>query len=293
MFNGIWRDLVYASRSLANARAFTLVCVVSLGIGMAPVIAIPYWARVLRMPPAGVKTDGLVQIVTTSGSHDAAEVWSYPDFVTLRESNTGMAIFGWISGGSKIAIETPTGVRTESVPTMFVSANYFKTLGLPLARGSGFDATGDNPLTAEPVVIVGHGYWQDQMGADPDVIGKTLTLEDVPHVVIGVAPEHFSGHMGYQERQLFLPLGRYAPLRADTTVRFDRGNEWLVIHGRLSSGVGIGQASAAVAIVTSRLAAEHPATNQFKAGIVVPYDPLGYLKRSRFSLKKPDPCHPA
>ena len=45
MFNGIWRDLVHAGRALAKARGFTLVCVVSLGIGMAPVIAIPYLSR--------------------------------------------------------------------------------------------------------------------------------------------------------------------------------------------------------------------------------------------------------
>jgi putative ABC transport system permease protein len=278
MFQDVWRDLRYAGRSLARSRAFTCVCVVSLGIGMVPVIAIPYWARVLRLPPAGVKTDGLVELVTTPrGSREADERWSYPDFETLRESNTGIAMFGWKSGGSKIAMETPKGARTESVATMFVSTNYFKTLGVPLARGAGFDATGDNPLTAEPVVIVGYSYWQNQMGADPNIIGKTLTLDGIPHVVVGVAPEHFSGHMGYQERQLFLPLGRYAPLRADTTVRFDRGNEWLNIHGRLSSGVGIGQASAAVAAVSSRLAAEYPATNQLKAGMVAPYDPLGYL----------------
>ena len=94
---------------------------------------------------------------------------------------------------------------------------------MPLARGAGFDATGDNPLTAEPVVIVGYGYWQNQMGADPDIIGKTLTLDGIPHVVVGVAPEHFSGHMGYQERQLFLPLGRYAPLRADTNAFVSTG----------------------------------------------------------------------
>src|SRR6185369_10726563 len=136
-------------------------------------------------------------------------------------------------------------------------------------------------LTAEPVVIVGYGYWQNQMGADPDVIGKTLTLDGTPHVVVGVAPEHFSGHMGYQERQLFLPLGRYAPLRADTPVRLNRGNEWLNIHGRLSPGVSIAQASATVAAVTSRLATEYPATNQLKAGIVVPYDPLGYRNEFR------------
>ena len=79
-----------------------------------------------------------------------------------------------------------------------------------------------SPLTAEPVVIVGYGYWQNQMGADPDIIGRTLTLDGILHVVVGVAPEHFSGHMGYQGRQLFLPLGRYAPLRADPTRRFGR-----------------------------------------------------------------------
>src|SRR5689334_1165335 len=220
MFTGIWRDVFHAMRSLAHARAFTVVCVVSLGIGMTPVIAIPYWARVLRMPPAGVSTAGLVQLVTTPhGSDEAGERWSYPDFETLLESNTGIALIGWTNGESQISIETPAGVRTESVATMFVSTNYFETIGLALARGAGFDATRDNPLTAEPVVILGYTYWQNQMGSNAEIIGKTLTLDGIPHVVVGVAPEHFSGHMGYQERQLFLPLGRYAPLRADRTVR--------------------------------------------------------------------------
>ena len=188
MFTGIWRDLVHAGRSLAKARAFTFVCVVSLGIGMAPVIAIPYAARVLQMPPSGVNTNGLVELVTTPrGSREAGETWSYPDFETLRESNTGIALIGWTGGESKTASQTPAGVRTESVATMFVSTNYFKTIGLALARGAGFDATGDNPLTDEPVVIVGYGYWQNQMGADPDIIGKTLTLDGIPHVVVGVA----------------------------------------------------------------------------------------------------------
>jgi ABC-type antimicrobial peptide transport system, permease component len=282
MFTSLRRDLFHAARSLAKARAFTFVCVVSLGIGMVPVIAIPYWARVLRMPPAGVNTAGLVQLVTTPhGSDEAGERWSYPDFETLRESDTGISLIGWTSGESQIAIETSAGARTESVATMFVSTNYFKTIGLALARGAGFDATGDNPLTAEPVVILGYTYWQNQLGSYPEIIGKTLTLDGIPHVVVGVAPEHFSGHMGYQERQLFLPLGRYAPLRADTKVRFDRGNEWLNIHGRLSPGVGVGQASATVAAVTSRLATEYPATNQLKAGSVVPYDPLGYRNEFR------------
>ena len=94
------------------------MCVVSLGIGMVPVIAIPYWARTLRMPPAGVKTDGLVELVTTpSGSREAGETWSYPDFETLREADTGMALIGWKSGESKIAVDSTPGGPTESVAT--------------------------------------------------------------------------------------------------------------------------------------------------------------------------------
>ena len=61
MFNGIWRDLVHAGRALAKARGFTFVCVVSLGIGMAPVIAIPYLSQLLTIQPHGVRTDGLVE----------------------------------------------------------------------------------------------------------------------------------------------------------------------------------------------------------------------------------------
>jgi putative ABC transport system permease protein len=282
MFTGIWRDLAHAGRSLARARAFTFVCVVSLGIGMALVIAIPYWARVLRMPPAGVKTAGLVEVVTTPrGTREGGNRWSYPDFEALRDSDTGVAMIGWKSGTSTIVIETPAGLRTESLETMFVSVNYFRTIGVALARGAGFDQTADEPLAAVPVVILGYDYWQHDMAADPEIIGKTLTLDDTPHVVVGVAPQHFSGHLGFQERRLFLPLGRYAPLRTDTKVRADRSNEWLSIHGRLSPGVSIAQASAAVGTVTARLATQYPATNEFKSGIVVPYDPLGYLNEFR------------
>src|SRR5688572_546176 len=125
MFTSLWRDLVHAGRSLAQARGFTFVCVVSLGIGMALVIAIPYATRVLRMPPVGVNTDGLVDVATTiRGMREEDSAWSYPDFQALRDSDTGIVMTGWKSGAS--TIETPAGGRTESVDTMFVSANYFR-----------------------------------------------------------------------------------------------------------------------------------------------------------------------
>jgi len=128
---------VYAARSLVKARAFTFVCIVSLGIGMAPVIAVPYGARILKMPPPGVNTKGLVEVITTTvGSRRAANSWSYADFMDLRNSNTGIAMIAWGTAPNRITL--PGGLKREMWP-MYVSADYFKTIGVPLARGAGFE----------------------------------------------------------------------------------------------------------------------------------------------------------
>src|SRR6188472_472196 len=147
MLGNIWNDLVHAGRSLAKARAFTFVCVVSLGIGMAPVIAIPYAARILKMPPPGVKTEGLVEVLTSPrAEREASNNWSYPDFMALRDAEKGMTIIGWTSAvESEITFQTPGEEKTTS-STMFVSANYFRAIGVALARGPGFDEkTDDSP----------------------------------------------------------------------------------------------------------------------------------------------------
>ena len=93
---------------------------------------------------------------------------------------------------------------------MFVSSNYFRTIGVALARGPGFLKTD----TTDPVVILGHTFWQQRLASDPDIVGKTLTLDGVPHVVAGIAPETFAGHLPFQDAELFLPLERHPILLA-------------------------------------------------------------------------------
>lgn len=286
MFSSIWRDLRAAGRSLAKARAFTLVCVGSLGIGMAPVIAVPYGSHVLHeaISPPGVRTDGLVEVFSTSlGPRQATDTWSYPDFIDLRAADTGVALTGWTNGESRYTVETPGGVNTQSVSTKFVSANYFRTFGVTLARGPGFDDAMDDRLLAEPVVILGNDFWRNRLGADPDIVGKRVRLDDVPHVVVGVTAE-----LAFDERQLFIPIERHPLLRdrdaEAQVVRSDRSREWIHIHGRLLPGVSVDQAGAAVSGVTSRLARQFPATNEFKAGAVAAYDPFGVLQRPQVRL---------
>jgi predicted permease len=292
MLSNIWNDLIHAARSLAKARAFTFVCVVSLGIGMTPVIAIPYLSRILTIQPPGLKTDGLVEIDTTRvGSRAATDAWSYPDYADLRDANTGIALVGWTYGQSE--------VHKDSVKVMFVSTNYFPTIGVTLFRGPGFTAErkrdSAQPQGAErkrdsaqpqvnvgPAVILGYRYWQNYFASDPDVIGKTLTLDNIPYVVTGIAPAQFDGHVtGNGEVAVFLPLERHPRFRTDGA---DRSKEWVLIHGRLMPGVTVGQASAAISAVTSSLAKQYPSTNENKSGIAAPYDAYGNLVKSQFAV---------
>jgi len=291
MLQGLGRDLVRGTRSLMNARAFTLVCVVSLGIGMAPVIAIPYVSRVTTLTPPGVNTAELVELVTTTvGPHLQTEQWSYPDYVDLRDADTGVTMIGWAGTQQSEVTFSAADASKMQASTMFVPANYFTTLGVALAMGSGFDASADNPLAAEAVVIPTYLFWQNHLGGDPDIVGKTLTLDGIPHVVAGVGPDQFGGHLGFSPWDLFVPLERHPRLMARTAAdaeanfRGDRSKEWLNIHGRLSPGVSVQQASAAVAAVTAQLAAAYPATNEFKAGIAGAYDPLGILQRPQLRI---------
>ncbi|HEX7780448.1 MAG TPA: ABC transporter permease [Vicinamibacterales bacterium] len=271
LLSNIWRDLVHAGRSLAKARAFTFVCVVTLGIGMTPVIGIQYFVRVFTTPPPMVNTDGLVELVTTShGRHRDNDQWSYPEFVDLRTAATGVSLTGWARGESEVVLPDSGGVKTTA-STMFVSASYFTTIGVALTRGPGFRET------ADAVVIPAYAYWQRRLASDPDVVGKILTVNGVPHVVAGIGPERFDGHLPFQEAELFVPLERH-PLLADNRSRFDRSKTWVHLHGRLSPGVSVSQANAAVSAIMSQLAREHPATSEFRSGIVAPYHPLGNLE---------------
>ena len=106
-------------------------------------------------------------------------------------------------------------------------------------------------------------------------------MDGVPHVVAGIAPDRFGGHLPFQDAELFLPLERHPSLLADNNARFDRSKTLVHIHGRLSPGVSVAQASAAVSAVTSQLAKEHPATNEFRAGIVAPYHADRKSRRSK------------
>ena len=290
-------DLVHAARTLARARAFTAVCVTSLGLGMGVVIGILMFMRMVFGTPPGVDADGLVELVIRPSGQLQAQVgtamidtWSYPDYLDVRDAASGMVITGW-SRGDGLFRPADQGPAI-SVSTVYVSSNYFSTLGVTLPRGPGF-APVDDASRAEPEAVIGHRVWQTRFGSDPDIIGRPITINQTEHVIVGVTPEGFRGHEGGLDGgyyQLWLPLSRHPRLgggdAASQSVRFTRDAAWVRVVARLSEGATVAQADANIATVMAGLAMSHPATNQDKAGGVEPYFPPGARLRSQVSFAR-------
>ena len=134
-FDSIRRDLAHALRTLAKERAFTLVCVISLGIGMGAVVALATLGRTLTAPARGINTDGLVEVLVLpqgplreKAGVWALERWSYPDYQALRDADVGMDITGWSLESSEFGEPTPDQKAPPRVATLYVSPNYFRTV---------------------------------------------------------------------------------------------------------------------------------------------------------------------
>jgi putative ABC transport system permease protein len=286
----ISRDLAHAARSLAKDRAFTLVCVISLGIGMGAFVALVTFNRAITAPAHGINTNGLTELLVlplgplrAKAGVWALEQWSYPDYQALRDADIGMDVTGWIRESSQFGEQPPDQTTAPPrVAALYVSANYFRTFGVSLALGPGFNPAIDDAPSAEPRVVLSHDLWKRRAAADPDIIGKSVSIDGVPHVVVGVAPEDFEGHFHPFESPsslLFIPLERHPRLRANPNLRNDRTADWVRIHGRLDPGVDIKQASALVSATAMGLAQRYPATNEFKAATVEPYSSQGAAGR--------------
>jgi putative ABC transport system permease protein len=288
LFNAIdslRRDLIHAGRSLIKERAFTLVCVISLGIGIGAVVALVTFGRAITAPARGINTNGLTEVLVlpqgplrAKAGVWALEQWSYPDYQMLRDSDTGMSVTGWVRETSEIGIKVPDEAELRRAVTLYVSSNYFDTFGVSLAKGAGFDPRIDDAPSAEPRVVLSHDFWKLQTLSDPDIVGKPVVLNGVPHTVVGVTPDNFHGHFHFFQAPgslVFLPIERHPRLKANPNLRDDRTIDWVHIHARLKPGVDIQRANALVSTIASGLAQRYPRTNEFKGATVASYSSMG------------------
>src|SRR5204863_7176001 len=112
----------------------------------------------------------------------------YPEMAFFRENSRTLSAVLAVNR-TKLAVEG----EENQIGASFVTANYFRELGATAILGRLLDPARDEAPSAEPAVVLGHGYWQRHFGADPLIIGRTIRLNGKPATVVGVAARDFGG----------------------------------------------------------------------------------------------------
>lgn len=259
------RDIRHALRVLRKSPGFAAVAVLTLALGIGANAAIfSFIDAVILRPLPYPEPDRLVAIWEMedgSGERRAVAPANIADYETVS-GFAGVASYATASrsltGGGP-----PEGLIAESV-----SHNYFDVLRVQPALGRAFTRDEDSPA-GRKVVIISDALWQARFSGEPSILGRPISIDGVPHDVVGVMPPSFRGLSSYgarDGRHLWLPAAFPADLLAN------RGDHEVDLIGRLRDGAALDTARAELTAISASLAAAHPETNgEVRAGV----QPLG------------------
>jgi predicted permease len=254
-------DFRYAVRGLLRTPGFTLAAVAVLALGIGINSALFSVVRELVFSPRPYSEPGqIVQLFSQDRTNPLSfRNFSYPAFRDIREQNT---VFTDLFAHNFTMVGVGQGAQTRLAYAAVVSSGYFPTLGVALARGRGFLPEEERPGANIPVTVVSHVFWQ-KTGADPDLVGKTIRVNDRPFTVVGIAPEGFSGTMMLLGPELYFPLGMFDTISNDFQDESHRTLDHphvyrLFVVGRLKPGLTARTAAPALAALAAHLEEQQP-----------------------------------
>lgn len=253
--NEMIQDLRYALRMLRKQPVFTFVIVATLALGIGANTALfSVVDAVLLRPLAFRDSDRLVKVLESNSQRGMSRVMiSFSDFADWKSQSQS---FDDMAALSQTSFRVTGGEAPEEVSGYRVSTNFFTLLGVKAAIGRTFLPEDEKP-DSERTAVLSFKYWVSHSGADQNVVGRTITLNDKPHVIVGVLPadfrqtfESFPGHA-----QIWTPA-----IPAEAGSRRGPG-EYMAI-ARLKGNVTMDQARADMAATGERLAQTYPKSNQ-------------------------------
>ena len=244
------QDIKYAIRTLLKKPGFTLVVIFTLALGIGANTAIfSVTDKLLLRSLAVKKPDQLVLITSVSVSpYFVSNAFSYPIFTDYRKGNN---VFSGLIAFQRGQLELNNGTTTERVRSELVSGNYFDVLGLTAARGRTFAPQEDVTPGSQPVVVISESFRRKKFAND-DPIGKTLTLNEVPLTIIGVAPETFSGMILEQPTEVWVPVLMHPQLQQSKFIE-NRKNAFLQLMGRVKDGLSSSEAEKQMDVLAQRV----------------------------------------
>ena len=250
------KDIRYGVRMLTKNPGVTLVAVITLALGIGANTAIFSAVNAFLMRPLPVRNaHELIRPMEVAEDRGLTDEFSYPDFLEYRNQSTS---FVGLSAEDMIQVAINSENQNDVIWGQVVSANYFDVLQVTPMMGRAFLPDEDKTPGGNPVVVLGHSLWQRRMASDPNIVGKTLQLNNRAYQVIGIAPEYFQGSKFALVMDFWVPISMADELRRAPGLLADRGSHWMGAIGRLKPGVSKDQASAEISAIATRLNQAYP-----------------------------------
>ena len=262
------QDIRYAFRALRRSRAFALVAILTLAVGVGANTAIfTVVDAVLLKPLPYPDPDRLLALWERSQADGPKTIVAPANFYDWREQSRSFAKMAAIDPYPDFILDGSGGAQRLSGAD--VSAGFFSLLGTRMERGRDFLDEEDRPGNND-VVILGYATWQHYFGGRADIVGQAVTLNGAPYKVVGVLPRDFSfvskaaDYHARNQFDLFRPMALPAP-----PPQWMRGTHSLCVLARLTPGVTLEQAQADLDLVASNLERRYPSQNKGKGIVAV------------------------
>jgi len=188
----LWQDLRLAGRTLRKSPGFTVVAMLTLALGIGVNLALfgILNEMVLRPKPVAQPHELRAVVPVDKSGQQASGLLYRPYFDAVEREGR---LFEDVVGYAAFAPKLRTELGNEGIRAELVTGDYFPFLGVTPMLGRAFRPEEDRQAARSPVAVISHAFWRSYFGAAPDVLGKTVTLNDTPLEIVGVAPPGFVG----------------------------------------------------------------------------------------------------
>jgi len=266
--SALLQDIQYALRLLRRSPGFTAVALLSLTLGIGANTAIfSVINRLLLRPMPVDDAKSLVAVFQTDERNPGNIPVSHLNFKDMRTGNEVFTDLAAVTFGQVNRLNADG--KADQLEVQLVTGNFFDVIGAHLTMGRGFRADEDRALDASPVAVLSYPFWLARMGADPAIVGKTITLNRIPFTIVGVAPKGFTGTFPIAP-PLWVPLMMHGVVQPGFDWYEQRRGLFLFPFGRLKPGRTIADAGANLKTIMARLERDFPNDNKGRSATVLP-----------------------
>lgn len=255
--SGLLRDLQYAFRRLRTRIGFTLIAVISLGLGIGVNTAAFSLIDAIILRKTPIAHSERVAELDMIDHGQLSGPLSYADLQDLRDEGAG--VFSQMSIEQFSMFPRDVGDHVESLTGELVNRDYFPLIGLEPTVGRLLGAEDDVTRGAHPVVVLGYNYWMSEFGGHRDVVGREMRLAGRAYTIVGVAPKAIEGLLPGLLPKVYVPIQMINELQPGTNDQLTaRGNHSAFAKVRLANGQSFAAASAVVSRFVSDMQRLHP-----------------------------------